>query len=146
MDWVNFHFEEAKLVSSRSLDLSSKVGAIVVDNDHQQLSRGWNGVVRKAKTITENNCHREVKYEYIVHSEMNCIYNAARRGISLINSSFYIYGIPPCLECAKAIIQVGARSVFSMCTSSISDKWKLSYEKSKALFTEVGIESNILYF
>jgi deoxycytidylate deaminase len=45
-----------------------------------------------------------------VHAEQNAIYNAARRGVSLVGSWFIING-EPCKVCAKAIIQVGAEKV-----------------------------------
>ncbi|MGB4824961.1 MAG: hypothetical protein WBP82_08680, partial [Leuconostoc mesenteroides] len=77
-NWEEFHLREAQFVSTMSPDPSSQVGAVAVDKDNQQLVRGWNAFPRKMTSMTEQTCIREIKYEYIVHAEMNCIYNAAR--------------------------------------------------------------------
>ena len=74
---------------------------------------------------------------------MNCIYNAAYQGSSLIGSTMYVYGLPVCNECAKGIIQAGILRVVS---PKISDpsvvpiKWKQSLYTTLELFEETGIE------
>ncbi|WXU00611.1 MAG: hypothetical protein Ctma_1337 [Catillopecten margaritatus gill symbiont] len=47
------------------------------------------------------------KYKFVVHAEMNAIYNATYSGTSLDGTTLYVYGLPTCSECAKGIIQVG---------------------------------------
>lgn len=46
-----------------------------------------------------------------VHAEQNAIYNATRRGVSLVGCWLFVNG-EPCLLCAKAIVQVGITRVF----------------------------------
>lgn len=45
------------------------------------------------------------------HSERNCIFNAARHGISTNNSTMYCHCQIPCSECSIAIIQSGVKKV-----------------------------------
>ena len=52
----------------------------------------------------------KTKYKYVVHAEMNLIYNATFNGISLDGSTVYVYGLPICSECAKGLIQVGVKT------------------------------------
>jgi dCMP deaminase len=55
---------------------------------------------------------RPGKYEWIVHAEHNCILNAARIGVSLVDSTMYVmYGGTPCMSCTLAIIQAGVSEV-----------------------------------
>jgi len=97
----------AKQISSWSLDPSTKVGAVVVGKNGQIVSQGYNGFPRGVKDSPERLNTREEKYKYVVHAEMNCIYNACRNGASLNDTTLYVYGLPVCSECAKGVVQVG---------------------------------------
>ena len=59
---------------------------------------------RGIKDSEERLNNRERKYELVVHAEMNAIYNASLNGVSLKDSTLYVYGLPICDECAKGII------------------------------------------
>ncbi|MGB4825382.1 MAG: hypothetical protein WBP82_10840, partial [Leuconostoc mesenteroides] len=70
----------------------------------------------------------------------------ARRGVSLLNSTFYVAGIPTCIECAKALVQIGAIAVIGICEKkSVNEKWLESYKKSESLFKEVNIFCDMRY-
>ena len=60
------------------------------------------------------------------HAERNCIYNAARVGTPLDGCIFYVTGIP-CLDCARAIYQIGALELVMLNITYSSIK-KESYE------------------
>ena len=75
---------------------------------------------------------------------MNAIYNACLNGVSLNNSSLYIYGLPICSSCALGIIQVGIKNIFMLIPRGPLDQWKESWELSKELFNEVNINYEIL--
>lgn len=143
--WDKRFLEAAKCISFWSPDPSSKIGAIAISQENLPLSWGWNAVPRKVVSIIEDQVSKEVKYKYVIHAEANIIYNATRSGISLKNSTFYVYGIPPCLECAKAIVQVGAIRVVAFAKREQSQKWVDSYQDSVNLFNEVGIVSEVIY-
>ena len=70
---------------------------------------------------------------------MNTIYNAAENGVSLRDSTMYIYGLPVCSECAKGIIQVGVKRVVAF-SKSTPDRWVDSITKTTELFDEAGVE------
>lgn len=96
----------AFLISQKSLDPSTKHGCIAIDVDHTPLSMGYNSPPRNC--IDENiPLERNLKYPFFCHSEENCIINAARSGISLKGSIFYITGFP-CSKCFRGILNVGA--------------------------------------
>ena len=100
-----------------------KFTAIIVDQDNQCVSIGYNGNIRgqdgdlcggsvclreeldiKSGTETDIGC---------IHAEENAILNCARQGISCKGTTLYING-EPCLKCANRIVQAGiSRVVYS---------------------------------
>ena len=71
---------------------------------------------------------------------MNCIYNASHHGISLKDTTMYVYGLPTCSECAKGIIQAGVTRVVYQ-AEEIPSQW----EKSNMLTIDLLSEANISY-
>lgn len=98
------------ILSQRSIDTSSKCGCMIVHKDGSILSVGYNNPVRGANDSTIPIDEYPTKYYYMEHAERNAIYNAAKHGICLENSIFYITGFP-CIDCFRAIIQVGAYKI-----------------------------------
>jgi len=97
-------------VRKRSIDKSSKCGCVVVDDSGSILSTGYNNPVRgfpDHKAPQE----RPLKYSVFEHAERNAIYNAARKGIPLEGSTFYVTGLPCAANCLRGIIQVGAKEI-----------------------------------
>jgi len=94
-------------VSLRSIDPHTKHGAVVVDNDYGILTCGYNSWVRNAD---DDEVELERSKKSLIHAEMNAILQAAKSGISLKDSRFYITG-SPCIECFQSIIQVGAKRI-----------------------------------
>jgi len=107
-DWDTWFISLAHLISLRSLD-PSKNGCVVTDQERTILSVGYNSPPRGCDDemipLT-----RPEKYRYMEHAESNAIINAARSGVSLKNSIFYITS-HPCHECIRKIINVGATRV-----------------------------------
>ncbi len=130
----------AKEVASWSKDPSKKIGCIAV-KDRRTIATGFNGFPRGISDIQERLEDRDLKYRYVVHAEMNCIYNASYHGVSLDGSTFYIYGLPVCSECAKGIIQVGAkRVVWKAIADKIPTRWMDSNMLTEEMFIEAGVE------
>ena len=137
--WHSRYIDIAKVVSHWSKDPSTCVGAVAVGSKGQVLSQGYNGFPRKINDGPERLQDRETKYQYIVHAEMNCIYNATYNGVSLDGATLYVSGLPVCQECAKGVIQVGIKHVV-MWDRDYPEKWKESFYNSKELFREAGVK------
>jgi dCMP deaminase len=129
----------AKQISSWSLDPSTKVGAVIVGKNGQIISQGYNGFPRGVKDSPERLNTREEKYKYVVHAEMNCIYNACRNGASLNDTTLYVYGLPVCSECAKGVVQVGISKVIMQHPAVIPQHWEEKVLISKTIFNEAGV-------
>jgi len=137
--WDNRYLSLAKEVASWSKDPSTQVGAVTVGTKKEVLSQGFNGFPRGIKDTDERYNHRETKYKFVVHAEMNAIYNATYSGTSLDGATLYIYGLPICSECAKGIIQVGIKKVVIEKSKEL-DNWNESLRLSQEMFSEAGVE------
>ena len=135
--WDKRFMQMAKFVSTWSKDPSTQVGSIAVRN-RTVIAQGYNGFPRGIKDDDRYN-DREIKYKFIVHSEMNAIYNAAQNGVSLEGSTIYTYGLPICHECAKGLIQVGVARVVSP-IHDVPQHWKISCGMTKTMFEESKIK------
>ncbi len=139
--WDKRYMELAKVISTWSKDPSKKIGAIAIGSKGQVLAQGFNGFPRGIDDADDRLNDRETKYKYVVHAEMNLIYNATFNGISLDGSTVYIYGLPLCSECAKGLIQVGIKRIVMSRDSleNIDERWQESFELTLQLLNESGI-------
>jgi dCMP deaminase len=142
--WHNRYLQLAKDVATWSKDPSHKIGAIAVGSKGQVLSQGFNGFPRGINDTDERYNDRETKYKYVIHAEMNCIYNATYNGVSLDGGSLYVWGLPVCSECAKGIIQTGVKNVYWSVDEEIPERWVESYKFTKDVLTEAGVEISYL--
>jgi dCMP deaminase len=103
------------------------------------LAQGYNGFPRDVDDNLTRYSFRETKYKYVVHAEMNVIYNATYNGVSLDGAVLYVSGLPVCGECAKGVIQVGIKRVI-MPIQEIPDHWKDSWSFTESVFNEAGVK------
>jgi dCMP deaminase len=108
-DWDTYFMSMCFLVAQRSIDPSTKHGCVVIDKERAILSTGYNGPPRGSDDTTIP-LTRPEKYPYLIHAEENAILNAARNGISLKGSTFYVTG-HPCDNCFRMMLGVGAEAV-----------------------------------
>lgn len=141
--WDKRYLALAAEVATWSKDPSTQVGAVTVGSKKEVLSQGFNGFPRGIDDTKERYDDRQTKYKYVVHAEMNAIYNATYSGTSLDGATLYVYGLPICSECAKGIIQVGIKKVVVEKSKEL-DNWNESVELSKAMFDEAGVELIII--
>jgi dCMP deaminase len=138
--WIDRYLGLAREVSTWSKDPSRKIGAVAVSATGQVLSTGYNGFPKGIIDLKERYDDRPTKYRYVVHAEMNCIYNATYNGTSLYGSSMFVWGLPICSECAKGLIQVGIKNLYwKSGEESVPVSWVESFEFTKELLDEAGI-------
>jgi len=97
-----------------------KFCAIIVDQDNQIVSLGYNGNLRGqcGDLCGGNSCLRdtleipsgEQTDVGCVHAEENAILNCARQGVSCKDTTLYVNG-EPCKKCAARIVQAGIKTV-----------------------------------
>jgi dCMP deaminase len=142
MNWTEYFLGIAEQVKLKSKDESTQIGAVIVGEDNEVLSTGYNSFPRGMDDSIRERQERPEKYFWIEHAERNAIYNAARVGTSLKGSTIYLTSGLPCMDCARGIVNSGIKIVYckSECTTKNKDKWLESQLKSKQLLSECGVE------
>ena len=106
--WDVYHIKAAFHAASKSKDPSTQVGCVIVGQDNEPLSTGFNGFPRGINELVEARWERPEKYSWVEHAERNAVYNAARSGIRLKGARAYLNWAPhPCADCMRAFIQAG---------------------------------------
>lgn len=141
--WDSYFISMTYLVSMKSKDRSTRVGAIIVDSDNNIVSTGYNGIPRGVDDCVCERHEKPIKYSFYEHAERNAIYQASRIGVSCKNCRIYI-NFNPCVECARAIIQSGIKKVITHKEFNDflpkDDNWVKSSNLSKQMFIESGVE------
>ena len=128
----------AQHISTWSKDPSTKVGCVVVGEDREIRSTGFNGFPRGINDDEERLTDREKKYPLICHAEENAIMHAARIGVSLKDSTAYVTW-PPCSRCARSLIQAGIREIVYPETGKIPQRWIEDFTISDSMLNEAGV-------
>lgn len=138
--WNRRFLELASYISNWSKDPSTKVGAVIVDQNRRIISTGYNGFPIGVSDDFERLENREFKYKAILHAEENAIMFAKR---DLSNCSLYVSSLPPCSHCASLIIQSGIKNVYTW-DQEIPDRWIESISITEVMFRESGVKLNYL--
>ena len=137
--WDERFLDLAKHISGWSKDPSTKVGCVVVGEDREIRSTGFNGFPRGISDDPERLLDREQKYPLICHAEENAIMHAARIGVSLKNCTAYVTW-PPCTRCARSLIQAGVTEVVYPVGSDIPERWVKDFTISTGMMEEAGVK------
>lgn len=138
--WDIRYLNLARQIAKWSKDPSRQIGAVAVGSKGQVLAQGFNGFPRGIADSPERYENRAIKYKYVVHAEMNCIYNATYNGVSLDGSDMYVWGLPMCSDCAKGVIQVGVKRVLWGTDKVIPDTWLDSLDTTINMMNEAGVK------
>jgi dCMP deaminase len=133
---------EVYLIASKSKDPMTKIGAVLVKDNHSIL-RGYNGIVQGVKDLPER-MERPEKYDWMSHAERNVFYLAARLGISSDRTTLYTQGLP-CCQCADGVIQSGIEEIV------LHKQWEdlipqIKANNSDRPWTEVGYKSGVKFY
>jgi dCMP deaminase len=130
----------AKEISTWSKDPSSRIGAVIVNDDRRILATGYNGFPRGIADTEERLNNKEEKYPRIVHAELNALLGALYNGVSVKDATLYVYGLPVCADCTKSVIQSGIKRVVIDMSSLDNEKWAAQWNKlSKPMFEEAQV-------
>ena len=146
MNWTEYFLGIAEQVKLKSKDESTQIGAVIVGIDNEILSTGYNSFPRGMDDSKIERQERPEKYFWFEHAERNAIYNAARIGVSLKNSTIYLTSGLPCMDCARGIVNSGIKKVYckKICTTKNKDKWEESQQKSLELLRECDV--GVIYY
>jgi dCMP deaminase len=112
--WDEYFSKIALDVASRSTCIRHKFGAVVVNEKHEIVATGYNGVVRGALHCDEIGCIKDMNniksgtgHEICpaVHAEQNALIQAGRNGL---NCTLYLNAFP-CKICARLMVNAGIK-------------------------------------
>lgn len=129
----------AGAVSVFSKDTSTSVGALIVGPAGEVRGTGYNGAPRGSKADEDTRQQRPEKYMWYEHAERNSIYNAARCGTPTDGCTMIITH-PPCMDCARAIVQAGIKEViWNVPNPEFEARWLEHKGRVTFLFDECGV-------
>lgn len=140
--WDRRFLELAQMISLWSRDPSTQCGAVIVRPDKTIASVGFNGFPKGCSDDSEYYENRELKYERVVHAELNAILHAKED-----LSDYTIYTWPPglsgsCARCTAHIIQSGIKRIVHIYDdqSEFSGRWSKSAEIANEMCKEAGVK------
>jgi dCMP deaminase len=142
MLWKEYFISIAEQVKEKSKDIKTQIGCVIVGEDKEILTTGYNSFPRGLNDYDITRQERPEKYYWFEHAERNAIYNAARIGVSLKRSTAYLTSGLPCMDCARALVQSGVTKIVckEYCTTKNLSKWRENQERSLILLSECGVE------
>lgn len=115
--WDEYFMEIAELIKTRSTCVSRQIGAVLV-RDKKILTTGYNGAPKGIPHCTKETCLRKnipsgekLDLCMAVHAEQNAIVQAACSSTNISGATLYCTHGPPCLLCAKMIINAGIKRI-----------------------------------
>ncbi|MGP7819024.1 ComE operon protein 2 [Niallia sp. 01092] len=111
ISWDEYFMAQSELLALRSTCTRLAVGATIV-RDKRIIAGGYNGSIAggihcidEGCYVIDNHCVRTV------HAEMNALLQCAKFGVATEGADIYVTHFP-CLQCCKAIIQAGIKTVY----------------------------------
>jgi dCMP deaminase len=146
MNWVEYFKNIAEVVKTKSKDINTQIGAVIVGKDNEIVSTGYNSFPRGINDEVIERQERPEKYYWMEHAERNAIINAARIGVSTKGTTMYLTCGMPCCDCTRAIINAGISKVYmySTGTGAQGKLWDEHALRSKVMFKEANVK--VIYY
>ena len=149
IDYDITYMKMAICMSELSYAVRSKVGCIIISDDKQIISQGFNGMphgmdncceywrpidkslCNKCKNTFNKDCNCNnkelVTKKEVLHAESNAISKCAKWEASTEGATCYVT-LSPCIDCSKLLIQAGIKRVVIKDIYRIPDGLKLLIE------------------
>ena len=146
-DWNTYFMSMLGPIASRSKDPNTQFSCVIVGPENNIRATGYNSLPRGVRDDAEKfpeRFQRPEKYMWIEHAERNAIYSAARIGVPLSGSKLIAPGLP-CMDCGRAIIQVGIVEVVydyekQIAWEKTTPKYVPDFERVRGLLDEAGVK------
>lgn len=134
-------FETAK----KSKDPNTQVGCVIVGEDHEPLSAGFNGLPIGVVDLPQRLSRTPVfdggpraKDLWVSHAEENAVALAARSGHRLKGSTAYVTHAP-CSRCARMLLQAGVTAIV-IADGTTTGGPEIEPFVAEKMFDEAGVE------
>lgn len=141
LKWDKRFLRLAHVISTWSKDPRLGVGSVIVNQERQVLSIGYNGFPRDVHDCVERYKNREIKRLFVAHAEQNAMDAALTplHNATLYNTLF------PCNNCTKSIIQRRIKRVVVLRDRDWYSWYKDNYfnwQESMQMLAEANIDLN----
>ena len=127
-------------IAQLSKDQSTQVGALILGPTFEVRSLGYNGAPRGCSADEDRRNQRPEKLFWFSHAELNAITNAARVGTPLAGCVLLVTH-PPCMDCARAIVQAGITGVLTRNPGAeFLERWVEHTRRTQQLFEECHVD------
>ena len=142
MNWKEYFRNIVHQVKLKSKDKKTQIGAVIVGEDNEIVSTGYNSFPRGISDDISERQERPEKYFWFEHAERNAIYNAARIGVSTKRTTMYLTCGIPCADCCRGIINAGITTIVCEVgdAGAKGPKWEESGKRSLQMFNEAGVK------
>jgi dCMP deaminase len=142
MNWKEYFRNIVHQIKLKSKDEKTQIGAVIVGQDNEIVSTGYNSFPRGIIDDISERQERPEKYFWFEHAERNAIYNAARIGVSTKGTTMYLTCGIPCADCCRGIINAGITTIVCEVgeAGAKGPKWEESGKRSLQMFNEAGVK------
>ncbi|SEM30544.1 dCMP deaminase [Mesobacillus persicus] len=111
ISWDEYFMVQSQLLALRSTCTRLTVGATIV-RDKRIIAGGYNGSITGGEHCIDEGCYVIDNHcVRTIHAEMNALLQCAKFGVPTAGAEIYVTHFP-CLQCCKAIIQAGIKTVY----------------------------------
>lgn len=136
-EWLDMaHMYATKVSGCRKVAVGSLIEkdnliiALGANQAMPNLCQSIRGCLRVEKYGEDSKIHRDPSDCRAIHSEIDAISNAAKKGLSTKGATIFVTRYP-CESCARAIVAAGISQVFYGGTANISDETSKILESAK---------------
>lgn len=136
--------ETARLIAGNSPDPSTKVGATIINSQGLVCGVGFNCLKPGIKESAAVWSDRAVKLVSVIHAETSAIIDAVTRSGGSRGCAMYVYGLPPCADCARQIINAGIVRVvykYAKPAHALNKEWRVSCMVALRMLRGAGIKT-----
>ncbi len=109
--WNQYFMSQSHLLALRSTCTRLAVGATIV-RDKRIIAGGYNGSIAGGVHCSDEGCYVIDNHcVRTIHAEMNALLQCAKFGVPTEGAEIYVTHFP-CLQCCKALIQAGIKTVY----------------------------------
>lgn len=136
LSWDEYFSNIANDVAKRSTCIRHQYGSVIVNEKHEIIATGYNGVIRGAPHCNEIGCIKDklnipsgTGHEICpaVHAEQNALMQAGKNSL---DATLYVNGYP-CKICARLMVNAGIKKV--VISGNYTDKEGLEILKSSGI-------------
>ncbi len=137
-DTIDDAMYEACLLAQQSTDRSSWTGAVLLDVEGHTIGRGFNSFMPGFDPDDDANHARPRKYEITEHAERRALYDAARRGHRVVESTLVAAWIG-CTDCDRAIAEMGVSEIIRLPVNWTNDHWSANIATGDEILRASGV-------